>query len=59
MEKKEVIIATRGTKELSEKLQYHAKAQDLSASQVIRRLVREWVAEQEKKQGSKQLTLEV
>lgn len=58
MEKNEVIIATRGSKELHTKLLYHAKAQDLTASQVMRKLLREWVAEQEKKQGSKQLTLE-
>jgi len=51
-----VFIATRGTKELSEKLQFHAKAQDLSASQVLRRLIAEWVEEQDKKHR-KQLTL--
>lgn len=56
IEKNDTIIGTRGPKILAEKLAYHAKAQDLTTSQVLRKLVREWVAEQDKKH-KKQLTL--
>jgi len=50
------ILTTRATPELAEKLTFHAKANDLTTSQVIRKLLREWVAEQDKKH-KKQLTL--
>lgn len=56
MEKNDTIIGTRGPKSLAEKLQYHAKSNDLSTSQVLRKLVRDWVAEQDKKHR-KQLSL--
>lgn len=56
IEKNDTIIGTRGPKILAEKLAYHAKAQDLTTSQVLRKLVREWIAEQDKKH-KKQLTL--
>lgn len=53
---KEQILSVRTPKELIEKANYHAKAQDLSTSQVVRKLLREWVAEQDKKHR-KQLSL--
>jgi len=55
-EKNDTIIGTRGPKILAEKLAYHAKSQDLTTSQVLRKLVREWVAEQDKKH-KKQLSI--
>lgn len=58
MQKKEQILSVRTPKELIEKANYHAHAQDLSTSQVVRKLLREWVAEQEKKHRNKQLSLE-
>lgn len=54
--KNDTIIGTRGPKVLAEKLSYHAKANDLTSSQVIRKLLREWVEEQDKKH-KRQLTL--
>lgn len=54
--KKEQILSVRTPKELIEKANYHAQSQDLSTSQVVRKLLREWVAEQDKKHR-KQLTI--
>jgi len=54
---KEQFLSVRTPKELIEKASYHAKAQDLSTSQVVRNLLREWVAEQDKK-NRKQLSIE-
>jgi hypothetical protein len=42
-------IATRIEPSLAEKLAYHAKANDITTSQLLRKFVKEWVAEQDKK----------
>ena len=70
--RKEQILSVRTPKELIEKANYHAHAQDLSmsvvvcfhahaqdlsTSQVVRKLLREWVAEQDKKHRKQQLTI--
>jgi len=55
--RKEQILSVRTPKELIEKANYHAHAQDLSTSQVVRKLLRDWVAEQDKKHRKQQLTI--
>jgi len=54
--RKEQILSVRTPKDLIEKANYHAQAQDLSTSQVVRKLLREWVDEQDKKHR-KQLSI--
>jgi len=55
--KKEQILSVRAPSDLMQKTMLHAKELDLTASQVVRKLLREWVAEQDKKH-KKQLTLQ-
>lgn len=45
----DTIIGARIQPSLAEKLAYHAKANDITTSQLLRKFVREWVAEQDKK----------
>lgn len=45
----DTIIGARIQPTLAEKFAYHAKANDITTSQLLRKFVREWVAEQDKK----------
>jgi antitoxin component of RelBE/YafQ-DinJ toxin-antitoxin module len=46
--KTQKFVATRIDTSLAEKVEQHAKEQDLSTSQVIRKLLKEWVAQADK-----------
>ena len=45
------IMGLRVPPELRDKFTEHARAQDLTPSQVARKLIREWVVKQDKKSG--------